>query len=229
MGKRYADFQSMMERYKKEMEQYYTKRMPEPEASPGTGTVGRLTETFAAERQILIDIPGAANALPEMAAAPAAAAPCPAECQPCPPEGSGRQEGETAAGTTIPPPCRPADEGYVIVRAFTGKKAAPVEGADIAVYKESYGKKELMSIQETGEEGITPQIAVKTVKRESTELPGQMMPSATYYINAWAPRYYPIVNRAVDVFGGEVSLVEIEMKPLAEEKPGTPAEVSASG
>ena len=232
MGERYADFQSMMERYKKEMKQYYTKRMPAPEAGAETAAAANLIEISAAEGEILSGVPGAAAAEGTPPGPCTVAVQPPQEIQPerpCKPETAAPEKKEPAAEAPISYLCRPADEGYIIVKAYTGKAAIPVEGADIAIYKEDYGKKELISLQETGEEGSTPRIAVKTAKRESSELPGQMMPYAIYYVNAWAPHYYPVINRRVDVFGGEITSMEIKMQPLPEEKPGTPTEERTSG
>jgi len=129
----------------------------------------------------------------------------------------------------LPVPSQFTDEGYIVIKTFVGDGVIPLEGSDVAVYKETLGRKELLSLQTTDEEGHTPKITVKTVGREIAELPSKELPYITCFVNAWAPSYYPVVNRAVDVFSGETSLVEIEMVPLPEEKPGTSPEVRTGG
>jgi hypothetical protein len=139
---------------------------------------------------------------------------------------------ENPTSTEVPistAPCEELNQGCIIVRTYAGDKMIPLEGTAVAVYKAGIRKKELVSLQTTDETGSTPIITVEAAEIHLSELPGMNAPHATYFVNAWAPHYYPTVDREVDVFSGAASVLEIEMEPLPEEKPGMPMEVKTSG
>lgn len=129
----------------------------------------------------------------------------------------------------LPDPCKELNEGCIIVRTYVGEKTIPLEGTAVAVYKAGVRKKELVSLQTTDETGSTPIIMVEAAEKHLSELPGISAPHDHYFVNAWAPHYYPVVDRAVDVFSGAASVLDIQMEPLSEEKPGMPMGVKTGG
>ncbi len=244
MGEKSADFADVMEQYIKEMKRYYARRTPMPERAAAAS--GVFPEAPMSERAAAAEQEETAGALPEgpipeKEEEPAAAAPSVPEFPPpeTPPEGTERTyEPETFTTMDksnplfkdiLPVPSDFTDEGNVVVKTHLGDGVIPLEGSNVAVYTEQAGKKVLLGLQTTDEEGRTPKIIIKTVGRDLSKLPGRVIPYTTCFINAWAPNYYPVVNREVEVFSGETSLVEIEMVPLPEERPGTPPEVRKGG
>ena len=224
MDEKSANFAGMVEQYIKEMERYHARRMPEPEEKLEEKTVDSIPT-----------IPMPEETVESVASSEQETQPFP-EVPPAEPTNFHGQDISTEMNSSnpllkeiLPTPCDFTDEGYLVIKTFAGDGVIPLEGSDVVVYTEVAGKKELLSLQTTDEEGHTPQITVKTVGREKADLPGKELPYVTCFVNAWAPSYYPVVNQAVDVFGGETSFVEIEMVPLPDEKPGTSPGVMTDG
>lgn len=229
MGEKSANFAGMMEQYIKEMERCYARRMPEPKESHEPELQPAESEPRPAADYLAAPAPEA-TAQPETPST----APVP---------GTSPEEYTQRYGPGLPPGINGSNpllkdilptqdnltgEGHLIVRTYVGDKTIPLEGSEVAVYKDISGKKELLSLQTTNEEGKTQELTIRTISEEATTVPSREMPYTTCFVNAWAPHYYPVVNREVDIFGGETSLVEIEMVPLPEERPGTSPEVRTS-
>lgn len=222
MGEKSADFADVMEQYIKEMKRYYARRSPTPERRAVTS--GDLPEATIPEKA-----EPAAAALPVPELPPTETLPEKTEREREPEAVITMDRNDPLFKDILPAPSDFTDKGEVVVKICIGDEAVPLEGSNVAIYTEQAGKKVLLGLQTTDEEGCTPKITIKTVGRDASELPGRVIPYTTCFINVWAPNYYPVVNREVEVFGGETSLVEIEMVPLPEERPGTPPEVRMGG
>ena len=110
------------------------------------------------------------------------------------------------------------DSGYITVDVFTAREAVPVPGADVVISRtdggDSMSRKKLVRIAVTDSSGETGTYRVETVDRKLSEEPGTAHPFATYYVRIKAPGYETVRELPVDVFGGEISVVPVELIPV---------------
>lgn len=118
----------------------------------------------------------------------------------------------------------PIDSGYIIVSANSGRDAIPIAGVTVVIDRldehDHESRQELVAVLTTNQSGRTEAVKVETVSRTLSQSPGDAGPFMTYYVSARHPGYYPVINRPVDVFGGETSLMELELVPLPEDLSG---------
>ena len=118
----------------------------------------------------------------------------------------------------------PIDSGYIIVSANSGRDAIPIAGVTVVIDRldehDHEGRQELVAVLTTNQSGRTEAVKVETVSRTLSQSPGDAGPFMTYYVSARHPGYYSVINRPVDVFGGETSLLELELVPLSEDHSG---------
>ncbi len=117
-----------------------------------------------------------------------------------------------------------SDSGYIVVTTNSGRDAIPINGVTVVIDRldesDPAGRQELIYVQQTNQSGRTEPVKVKTVSRTLSQSPGDMGPFMTYYISVRHPGYEPVINRPVDVFGGETSILELELIPLPEDLSG---------
>ncbi len=117
-----------------------------------------------------------------------------------------------------------SDIGYIIVSANSGRDAIPISGVTVVIDKldenDPSGRQELIAVLQTDRSGRTVPVKVKTVSRTLSQSPGDMGPFVTYYVSVRHPGYASVINRPVDVFGGETSLLELALTPLPEDLSG---------
>lgn len=118
----------------------------------------------------------------------------------------------------------PYDSGYIIVSTNSGRDAIPISGATVVIDRldehDHDSRQELVAVLTTNQSGRTEPVKVRTVSRTLSQSPGDLGPFVTYYVSAKSFGYYPVINRPVDVFGGETSLLELELIPLPEDLSG---------
>lgn len=147
-----------------------------------------------------------------------------------------REEEASAEMPSMPPPSdRPfpeeppeeasktaseTDNGKITVMVNAGREAVPLDGVLVLIDRtddnDPARRHELVWLLETDPSGRTETVTVKTVSRELSQAPGHEGPFATYYVSVWLSGYQPVNDRPVDVFGGQTSLLEVELVPKAE-------------
>ena len=110
--------------------------------------------------------------------------------------------------------------GNIIVEVTTGRGAIPLPEIDVIIDRldldDPDGRQELIAVLETDRSGRTKPVAVKTVSRELSLVPGNSEPFSTFYVTASEKGFEPVKNRPVDVFANEVSIVKIDLIPKPE-------------
>lgn len=111
-------------------------------------------------------------------------------------------------------------EGSIIAEVTTAKGAVPLAGVTVVIdrfdQKDPMGRKELIAVRETNENGRTSAVSVPAEEKELSLEPGQSDPFSTYYVSVWEKGYTPIKNRPADVFSDEVSILKIDLVPNPE-------------
>ena len=119
-----------------------------------------------------------------------------------------------------PPAIVPDGIGHIIVEVTTGRGAVPLSGIDVVIDRldseDPSGRQELIAVLETNQSGRTDPVAVKTVSRELSVVPGNAEPFSTFYVTASEKGFEPARNRPVDVFANEVSILKIDLVPKPE-------------
>ena len=110
--------------------------------------------------------------------------------------------------------------GNIIVEVTTGRGAIPLPEIDVIIdrldFDDPDGRQELIAVLETDRSGRTKPVAVKTVSRELSLVPGNSEPFSTFYVTASEKGFEPVRNRPVDVFANEVSILKIDLVPKPE-------------
>lgn len=194
-NERYSDFAGLIARYEKEMRDAYGKTVLPAEV---------LQEEEPKEPLPPEEIPAFGEVSAEMPSIP------PPSERPFPEE--------------LPPEDNEAlpqdDTGEIMVTANAGRGAVPLSGVSVLIDRndpdDEIRRQELIGLLETDSSGKTENIRVKTVSRLLSLVPGNAGPFATYYVSTRLTGYEPVDHLPVDVFGGQVSLLKVEMIPLAE-------------
>lgn len=110
--------------------------------------------------------------------------------------------------------------GNIIVEVTTGRGAVPLPGIDVVIdrfdFDDPKGRQELIAVLETDRSGRTNPVAVKTLSRELSLVPGNAEPFSTFYVTASEKGFEPVKKRPVDVFANEVSILKIDLVPKPE-------------
>ena len=195
-NERYSDFASLIARYEKEMREAYGKTPLPAEIPPEEEPKEPLPPT---------EIPVFGEVSAEMPADP------PHSERPFP------EEPPTEDNEELPQD----DTGEIMVTANAGRGAVPLSGVSVLIDRndpdDEVRRQELVGLLETDASGKTENIRVKTVSRLLSLVPGNKGPFATYYVSTRLAGYEPVDHLPVDVFGGQVSLLKVEMIPLAED------------
>ena len=192
-NERYSDFESLIARYEREMREAYGKT-PLPMAGPPAEPAKMPEEP---------ELSGVAPAkMPEEP--PLSERPFPEE----PPAEEDERHPQD-------------DTGKIMVTANAGRGAVPLSGVSVLIDRndpdDGIRRQELVGLLETDSSGKTEEISVQTVSRLLSLVPGNEGPFATYYVSTRLAGYVPVDHRPVDVFGGQTSLLKVEMVPEAED------------
>ena len=105
--------------------------------------------------------------------------------------------------------------GYLIVRATTASQALPLEDATVSVYGDLPNFSSLVARMKTGNDGLTPKLALLTLPRSLSETPGNGVPPyATYRIAVSKPGFEPLEMYRVPIFDGITSIQPADLIPL---------------
>lgn len=195
-NERYSDFASLIARYEKEMRETYGRTpLPaeiseeeKPEETPSTAEISLPGEVPA---EMPVDPPKSERPFPEEPPA---------------------EDNEALLQN---------DTGEIMVTANAGRGAIPLSGVSVLIDRndpdDAVHRQELIGLLETDSSGKTEILRVKTVSRLLSLVPGNAGPFATYYVSTRLTGYEPVDHLPVDVFGGQTSLLDVEMIPLAED------------
>ena len=109
-----------------------------------------------------------------------------------------------------------SSQGEILVRAQTALGSLPVAEATVIVSRKRNGTNEVVSFQLTDKSGITPAISVPAPPKADSQSPSESLPFADYNITVRNPLYYTAVTDNVQVFGGEQTILVVELTPLPE-------------
>ena len=105
--------------------------------------------------------------------------------------------------------------GYLVVRVTTASEAIPLEGATVTVYGNQPDFSSVIARLQTGNDGLTPKIALVTPPRSLSEEPNSVrIPYATYNITVDKEGYSPTEMYGVPIFDGITSVQPADMIPL---------------
>lgn len=191
---RYADFNSMIEQYEKEMRRLFEESR-------------RANGDFSEPAVEAAVFPEDEPEVPEFQQR---------EQEKQEPQASVFQEPETAASDE--------KNGKIIVEVTTGRGAVPLYGVTVVIdrfdAKDPMGRKELVAVRETNQSGRTAEVSVPAADRELSLEPGKTDPFSTYYISAGQKGFVPVKDRPTDVFSGEVAILKIDLIPMPENLSG---------
>ncbi|MBR3952200.1 MAG: hypothetical protein IKJ82_01090 [Oscillospiraceae bacterium] len=201
MTERYSDFNSMIERYEKEMRRLFEEkqRMAGFEEPSGAAAV----------------FPEDAPEMPQYGEKEQAQDYAAALENPVP-----RGEENSSSEKDI------TDKtGTLIAEVSTAKGAVPLSGVSVIIDRldteDSKGRKELIAIEITNQSGRTSPVKVKAEPKELSLEPGNIDPFRTVYVSAKADGFEPAKNLPVDIFADEISILKIDLVPKPENLSGS--------
>ncbi len=107
--------------------------------------------------------------------------------------------------------------GYLVVRATTASEALPLENATVTIYGTEDDFSSIIARLQTGNDGLTPKIALLAPPRALSEVPGNGARSfASYNVSVHKNGFAPLALRRVPVFDGITSVQPADLIPLAE-------------
>ena len=108
----------------------------------------------------------------------------------------------------------PGGIGYLQVRVSTAQSAIPIENALVIIRSDSDEVEETVLSVVSDRSGLTPQIALPTVPRDMSEVPGNPHPFLTYLIEVSKEGYFSQYYQNVPVFDGISAVQSAELIPL---------------
>lgn len=138
-------------------------------------------------------------------------------------------EEELEIGRSMPPEAaRPQPESMAApdmgsallqIHASTGKKAKPVPGARIIIFRPDGDREILLKIVTTDKDGHTPPLSLPAAEANYSLHSGAPNPSL-FTIETSAPKYCHTRHINVPLYGGVASVLEVELTPLPEDEDG---------
>ena len=105
--------------------------------------------------------------------------------------------------------------GYLVVRVTTASEAIPLENATVTVLGNQPNFSSVIARLRTGNDGLTPKIALSAPPRALSEVPeSELPPFATYNITVDKRGYSPVQMYRVPVFDGITSVQPADLIPL---------------
>ncbi len=108
--------------------------------------------------------------------------------------------------------------GYVTARVYTSDARIPVRGATFTVVSAD-GANALLGIRFTDENGKTELISVEAPDASLSVTPGNKSPFTLVNVRVDHPDYKSYKVEGVQVFAGQISVVDAELLPTAEHIP----------
>ncbi len=193
---RYSDFNSMIERYEKEMRRIFEEKQRISFGEPSVRAAvfpedAPQVPQYREKEQDYYNIPEE-------------------PLQPVSPPAEKQQKEETSRGK----------KGTITVEVSTARGAVPLSGVTVVIDRldpnDPMGRKELIAVETTDQSGRTSPVMVEAEPRDSSLEPGNADPFTTFYVSAETKGFEPVKNRPVDVFADEISILQIELIPKPE-------------
>ena len=198
LTERYSDFNSMIERYEKEMRRLFEEKQRMAGFEEPSGAAAVFPE----------DVPMPQRGEKEQDYAAALENPVP----------SGEENSSSEKDITD-------KTGTLIAEVSTAKGAVPLSGVSVIIDRldseDSKGRKELIAIEVTNQSGRTSPVTVKAEPKELSLEPGNIDPFRTVYVSAKADGFEPAKNLPVDIFADEISILKIDLVPKPENLSGS--------
>ncbi len=109
-----------------------------------------------------------------------------------------------------------SSEGQLLVTVQTARGSFPVSEATVIVYRNRNGSGTVENFQLTDASGKTPSITLAAPPKADAQAPSGNLPFADYNITVRHPLYYTAVIDDVQVFGGEQTILTVDLIPLPE-------------
>lgn len=107
--------------------------------------------------------------------------------------------------------------GYLVIRATTASEALPLENALVTVYGNQENFSSVIARLQTGNDGLTPKIALLAPPRALSEVPGNGgLSYATYNVSVQKEGFSPLELQGVPIFDGITSVQPADLIPLSE-------------
>ena len=104
--------------------------------------------------------------------------------------------------------------GYLVVRVTTASEALPLQNATVTIYGGLPDFSAAIARLQTGNDGLTPKIALAAPPRALSESPNSALPPfATYNITVDKEGYTPIRMYRAPIFDGITSVQPADMIP----------------
>lgn len=107
-------------------------------------------------------------------------------------------------------------QGQIVVNASTARQTSPVPEAAVIIYKNENGSKRVVAFSATDRDGKTQVITVPAPAKNDAQSPSDSLPFADYDISVRHPMFYTAIRNNVQVFGDELTILNIDMIPLPE-------------
>ena len=104
--------------------------------------------------------------------------------------------------------------GYLQVRVSTAQTAIPLENAQVIIRADETQGGNAVAVLRSDQNGITPRVALATVPRSLSEVPGNSHPFYVYHMEVSKEGYYTQYYQNIPVFDGISALQAVEMIPL---------------
>ena len=105
--------------------------------------------------------------------------------------------------------------GYLVVRVTTADEAIPLENAYVTVYGNEANFSAIIARLTTGNDGLTPKLALMAPPRALAESPNSpVRPFATYRIAVDKNGFFPLSAKEVPIFDGITSVQPANLIPL---------------
>lgn len=108
----------------------------------------------------------------------------------------------------------PEGIGYLQMRVSTAKSAIPLQNAQVTIRDHVDRGGTWITTVLTDRSGLTPKIALPTVPRALSEVPGNPHPFYTYFVDVSKDGYYTQYYQNLPVFDGISAVQSAEMIPL---------------
>ena len=112
--------------------------------------------------------------------------------------------------------------GYLVVRVSTASGALPLPGATVLIRGSEENFSAVIARLTSGEDGLTPKIALLTPPRSLSQTPSQTAkPYASYNVEVYLDGYHSLSAQNVPIFDGITSIQPADLIPVP--KNGYPA------
>ncbi|MBR2404915.1 MAG: hypothetical protein IKA95_04595 [Clostridia bacterium] len=105
--------------------------------------------------------------------------------------------------------------GYIVARAYASDAEIPIQNATFSVVTTDEQNQELIGIRLTDENGKTDPIPIEAPDESLSTSPGNVDPFTRVNVRLDHPEYNSYLVEGVQVFAGQVSLINAPMIPTA--------------